>query len=724
VAIPVVYAAVASAYIVASSYLLGELFTFGDMLARFEILKGLGFVLITALGLWFILYRRYRSRLLGEATYRELVQNLGDAVLVLQMPKRTMLYANPAAEKMFGYAAPELLGRPAAMLHVDDEHERIFTDNVGEVPASGVAYHGNFVLRRKNGETFPTQHLLSRFRDRHGNEYALSIVRDTTSIKRYEDAIRESEERLRQIAENLREVIWVSDPDKSRMEYVSPAYEKVWGRPVAALYANAREFIDAVHPDDRPWVEARIMSQAHDDYDVQYRIVRPDGTVRWIWDRASPIRNDRGEVYRIIGIAEDITEFRKREADLLQAQKLEAIGRLTGGVAHDFNNLLMVILGQAEALADSLPDDPGRRRQVESILQAGQRAADMTRRLLTFARHQPLRADCIDFRKLIDEVLALLRPTLGAAVEIKVELAQDSGGVPGGAPGGALWPIAADAAQLETSLINLAINARDAMPHGGVITIRAANQSIGIVQAQAMTGIERGDFVRIEVSDTGIGMDPETKTRVFEPFFTTKEAGKGTGLGLPMTYGFVTQSGGHIDIDSEPGRGTTFRLYLRRHVGQVESEPAQFDTTLRGIETILVVEDDPMVRTLASTQLRGLGYQVIEAERGDTALAMVQQRTDIDLLLTDVTMPGGMSGPQLAKSAQQVRPRLRVLLTSGSGDQAVLEQWEVPQDTPLLRKPYRRAELAAAVRRALDMPAGDATSGEAPPARPHSQAAK
>ncbi|MDZ4736327.1 MAG: PAS domain S-box protein [Rhodospirillaceae bacterium] len=688
--IPVIYAAVATAYIVASSYLLGELFTFGNQIARFEILKGLGFVIVTSLGLWFILYRRYRSRLLGEATYRELVQNLGDAVLVLQMPARTILYANPAAEKMFGYPARELFGRPAGMLHVDDEHERIFTDNVGEVPAAGGAYRGNFVLRRKNGETFPTQHLLSRFRDRHGNEYALSIVRDTTSIERYEDAIRESEERLRQITENLREVIWVSDPEKSRMEYVSPAYEKVWGRPVESLYENAREFIEAVHPEDRPWVEARVMNQAHDEYDVQYRIVRPDGTVRWIWDRASPIRNDRGEVHRIIGIAEDITEFRKREADLLQAQKLEAIGRLTGGVAHDFNNLLMVILGQAEALADSMPDDPARRGQVESILQAGQRAADMTRRLLTFARHQPLRTDRIDFRNLIDEVVALLRPTIGGSVAIETDVAPD------------FWPIAADTAQLETSLINLAINARDAMPQGGVVTIRAANESIDTARARAMTGIEPGDYVRIEVSDTGVGMEPETATRVFEPFFTTKEAGKGTGLGLAMTYGFVTQSGGHIDIESKPGEGTTFRIYLRRHVGAIDSAPAQFDVTSRGNEAVLVVENDPTVRTLAVAQLRGLGYQVIEAERGHDALALLQQRPDIELLLSDVMIPGGMSGAQLAAAARQLRPEVKILLISGSGEQEVLEHSGLMLDTPLLRKPYRRAELAAAVRRALD----------------------
>jgi CheY-like chemotaxis protein len=219
-------------------------------------------------------------------------------------------------------------------------------------------------------------------------------------------------------------------------------------------------------------------------------------------------------------------------------------------------------------------------------------------------------------------------------------------------------------------------------------------------------------------------MDEATRSRVFEPFFTTKEAGKGTGLGLPMTYGFVTQSGGHIDIDSEPGRGTTFRFYLRRHVGAIESEPAQFDTTSRGSETIFVVEDDPMVRALASAQLRGLGYQVIEAERGDTALAMLQQRPDIDLLLSDVTMPGGVSGPQLAKAAQQIRPRLRVLLTSGSGEQAVMDHNDLPPDMPLLSKPYRRAELAAAVRRALDMPAGDAASDGPPHAGGHAQAAR
>ncbi|MBC2769223.1 hybrid sensor histidine kinase/response regulator [Pusillimonas minor] len=386
----------------------------------------------------------------------------------------------------------------------------------------------------------------------------------------------------------------------------------------------------------------------------------------------------------------DVTERREMAERLNQSQKMEAIGQLTGGIAHDFNNLLTVILGNAELLKESLDDQPSLRLFAEMSASAAERGAELTNRLLAFARRQALEPKVIDTNKLVSGIEGLLRRALNE--DIDIELVR----------GGGVWPAEVDPSQLESAILNMAINARDAMPGGGKLTIETANARLDDAYAESHPDVKPGQYVMISVSDTGTGMPAEVIAKAFEPFYTTKPAGKGSGLGLSMVYGFVKQSGGHIKIYSEIGEGTTIRLYFPRAnpTGIDDAfEPAR--AVVPGHEHILVVEDDDLVRTHVVTQLKGLGYRVTEAASGQVALDLIKRHNDIDLLFTDVVMPGGMNGRQLADQAMALRPQLKVLYTSGYTENAIVHHGRLDQGVHLLAKPYRRSDLAAKLRKAL-----------------------
>ncbi|WP_127995878.1 ATP-binding protein [Piscinibacter defluvii] len=386
---------------------------------------------------------------------------------------------------------------------------------------------------------------------------------------------------------------------------------------------------------------------------------------------------------------EDISQLNQR---LLQSQRMEAIGQLTGGVAHDFNNLLTVVLGNAELLAEQSAGDPLREPLARMIVEAGQRGAALTQQLLAFARKQPLAPSAVDVNQLVAGMDALLRRTLGEHIEI--ELVRGAG----------LWTAMVDPAQLESALLNLCLNARDAMRGGGRLTLETANAAFDADYARQHPDLAAGQYVMLAVSDTGSGIPPELLSRVFEPFFTTKAKGKGTGLGLAMVYGFLKQSSGHVTIYSEPGHGTTVKLYLpRAHGGAPAADMPAGEPLQRGAaETVLVVEDDAAVRQLACRELRALGYQVLDADSGAAALVVLRSEQPIELLFTDVVMPGGMSGRELADAARTLRPGLRVLYTSGYTENAIVHHGRLDPGVQLLPKPYRRAELARAVRQALE----------------------
>jgi PAS domain S-box-containing protein len=477
--------------------------------------------------------------------------------------------------------------------------------------------------------------------------------------------------------------------------------EREWSDETYRIFGLSRESFDATnenllvlaHPDDRHLVlavRAQLAAGIRPD-PMECRIIRPDGSLRHISREWEIIRDDAGDPVQSLCTIQDITERRHTEEQLRQAQKMEAIGNLTGGMAHDFNNLLGIIVGNLDLARERIGSDRELSEIVDEALDAAWRGADLTRRLLAFARRQPLRPARVDVNELVADTVRLLRRLLGEDIEISLELAEK------------VWPVAADPAQLEASLTNLATNARDAMPNGGRLIITSANSHLDADYAAVHADVAAGEFVMIGVSDTGIGMSAEIASRIFEPFFTTKEAGKGTGLGLSMVFGFLRQSGGHVNVYSEPGVGTTFRLYLPRLTTEaLPREVAQARPVEPAAgETVLVVEDNPAMRRIALRQLRELGYRVVECDRAAAALELLQ-REPVDLLFTDLVMPGGLDGIALARMAAERWPMLKIVLTSGFPQARVDGSGELLGELQLLSKPYRKEELAAALRAALE----------------------
>ncbi|WGM40248.1 CHASE3 domain-containing protein [Caulobacter sp. NIBR1757] len=415
----------------------------------------------------------------------------------------------------------------------------------------------------------------------------------------------------------------------------------------------------------------------------------PGGVTR-IWESVLvPVHGEDGRIERIVGSARDVTEREAQEGQLRRAQRMEAVGQLTGGVAHDFNNLLQVIRANLELIEPAITDEKARRR-LRNAIHGAERAADLTRRLLAFARRQPLEPQPINLGRLVGEVAELMRRTIGEGVEVETVIA------------GGLWNTLADPAQVESALLNLAINARDAMPGGGRLTVEVANAALDDDYARQEPDVKAGQYVMLAVSDSGAGMSPETLARVFEPFFSTKGEGRGTGLGLSMVYGFVKQSGGHIKIYSEPGQGTTVKLYLpRTRKAAVERTATQATAPAGRGQTILVVEDEQAVREAAVAMLTDMGFSALQADGPESALAILNGDAAIDLMFTDVIMPGAIKTRDFAARAQTLRPGLPVLYTSGYTENAIVHHGRLDEGVNLLSKPYGREALARKVMQAL-----------------------
>jgi PAS domain S-box-containing protein len=407
-----------------------------------------------------------------------------------------------------------------------------------------------------------------------------------------------------------------------------------------------------------------------------------------------PLRDGSGAISGAALVYHDITASHETERKLHQAQKLDAIGKLTGGVAHDFNNMLTVITGTTETLVAGLQNRPDLLKTAALIDQAAERCTELIQHLLAFARKQPLQPRNVDINGVVVDIAKLLRPTLGEQIEIDAVLETE------------VTASYIDPSQLANSLLNMAINARDAMPNGGKLLLETRNVVLDEAYARANADVRPGPYVMLAVSDTGTGMPADVRDKVFEPFFTTKEVGKGSGLGLSMVYGFVKQSGGHIKIYSEEGHGTTIRLYLPPATGHAEAPVRKLTPLSSGTETILVVEDDSLVRSFVIAQLHSLGYKTVAAANSGAALAHVANGQPFDLLFTDIVMPGGMTGRQLADEVAKLRPGMRVLYTSGYTENSIVHHGRLDQGVMLLSKPYRKSALASMVRLAL----GDATS--------------
>jgi two-component system, chemotaxis family, CheB/CheR fusion protein len=507
-----------------------------------------------------------------------------------------------------------------------------------------------------------------------------------------EQELQESESRYRAIFETAVDAIIVSDQHGIIQEF-SRAAEAMTGYRAAELIGqNMRVLLPPAMREEPERYTARYLWTIK-----ELEVCRKDGSVfpahlsiaEW-W--AGGYRHFTGILRDLSSQHREQVERTKLEAQLHQAQKMEAIGNLTGGMAHDFNNMLGVIIGNIDLLRDLKGEDSDIDELTREALDAAFRGADLTRRLLAFARQQPLRPQHVDVNELVSGITRLLRRTIGEDVEISLDLAPE------------LWPVVVDPAQLEASLTNLATNARDAMADGGRLMIVTGNRTLDADYAAQHAEVVPGGYVMLEVSDTGSGMTPEVMHRIFEPFFTTKSRDKGTGLGLSMVFGFIKQSGGHIGVYSEPGIGTTFRLFLPRMTEDVPAREESGATPLlhgRG-ESVLVVEDNAALRRVVTRQLGELGYRVLAAENAAAGLELLD-RQSIDLLLTDIVMPGGINGRELARRARQRWPGIKIVFTSGFSEARLNgDAGPLAACTPLLSKPYRKEDLASAAREALD----------------------
>ena len=525
--------------------------------------------------------------------------------------------------------------------------------------------------------------------DVDGRRGAIVTHEDVTELEQANDAVRTTKEFYELILDSLPlNIAYVNR--RREFVYANRGYEEWFRLPLAALHGRRLEEMttSANYRQMAPRIETVLSGRT-----VEYaaRGTRGDEdrdlAVTYLPHRVEDV------VEGFFAVVRDVTQQRRLESELRHSQKLEAVGQLTGGIAHDFNNLLSVVIGNLQLLERPLKSEPRLGAHITTALRAALRGADLTRRLLAFARQQVLEPRMLSPSRLVGGTKDLLKRTLGAAIELKSELAIDT------------WPIFADPAQLESSVLNLAINARDAMPDGGCLTLATRNASLGEDDPGRHPSLAPGDYVEVSVRDTGVGMTADVQKRAFEPFFTTKETGKGTGLGLSMVYGFLEQSGGVATIDSEPGRGTTVRLWFPRSLlpGAVALDGDGDELELPGgNETVLVVDGDADVRETAASALRMLGYQVLEAGSGTQALAALEQEPEVGLMLADLILPGGMLGAELASRAGSVRSGLKVLHTSALS-QPGLRDLSAPSGSNVLHKPYAIAELARRVRAVLDM---------------------
>jgi two-component system cell cycle sensor histidine kinase/response regulator CckA len=514
------------------------------------------------------------------------------------------------------------------------------------------------------------------------------LKREITGRKRTEEALRESEAKFRLLAENIQDVFWISTPGIKEMMYVSPAYEKIWGRTRDSLYESPQSFIEAIHPEDRGRVIAGLKEHEKGSWNFEYRIIQPDGCYRWIQDRGFPIRDEQGSLIWMCGVAADLTERKQLEAQLRQAQKLEALGTLAGGIAHNFNNLLMAMKGNASLmLLEADPAHPNYEK-LKTIEELVSRGARLTSQLLGYAREGTYQIKPIDVNQLVKET----SDTFGATrkeIRIHQEFAGD------------LLGIMADQAQIEQVLINLYVNAADAMPRGGDLFLKTMNVTDRDMPGRAYRP-KPGTYVLIMVRDTGIGMDKKTMERIFDPFFTTKGLYKGTGLGLASVYGTIKAHGGYIEVDSKKGQGTIFSIYLPASEKEVTEEKVFPEKIPRGKETLLLVDDEDVILDVGAPMLRTLGYKVLLARSGKEAIELYRENQDkIALVVLDMIMPE-MGGGETYDKMKEIDPDIKVLLSSGYSIEGQATEILERGCDGFIQKPFDMKELSQELRRILD----------------------
>jgi PAS domain S-box-containing protein len=620
----------------------------------------------------------------SEARWRSVAINPFDFVTLVDR-SGVFLWVNHTAP---GIHREDLIGRASLFDFVAKEHHDVVRAALARTFEQGLPSHYEAYS--------PSQHAWYSSAVgpivRDGRTTVASVLsRNITEAKRAEAELLRRERMLAdaQRIAGVGSFYW--EKSTGRLEWSAEMYRICGvdpGTPPTIALHDAR-----VHPEDRARViaarERALETGVVEPY--EYRLIRAsDGATRHVLAMGEALQAVGEDERGFLGTTLDVTARRELEADLVQSRKLEAVGRLAGGIAHDFNNVLTAIIGNVELVARETREDSTASVCLRAIRAASERASNLTRQLLSFARRQIVFPRVVEPNPLIEAVAELLRPLLGEEIRLDLSLASDA------------WPIRIDVGQFEQLLINLAVNARDAMPSGGRLTVQTENVAVDL--ARGPFELSCGDYVRVQVTDTGHGIPKELQTHVFEPFFTTKPAGRGTGLGLATCHGIVKQSGGHIELESAEGRGTRVIVFLPRASGsrEVEREPRSFGTIPRGDETVLVVEDDPMVRSLAVLRLSDLGYRVLDAGTGDEALFLLRSHAGrIDVLFTDVALPD-LRGPDLAATLCATRPETRVLYTSGYAEDAALIGVAGRAEARFLGKPYTAASLGAAVRNAID----------------------
>jgi PAS domain S-box-containing protein len=657
-------------------------------------------VMLNWTGIWsdpvqkhFFSGRDMTEQKLAEEKFRLAVDASPSGILMIDADGKIVL-ANAETERMFGYERGELLGRSVDTLVPASLRERH--------AAHRGAFHARPDARRMNegrelnglrqdGSEFPVEIGLNPIQTPSGM-LVLGTIVDITESRKAQEELRDSERMARGIIDTALDAFVQMDETGAVVEW-NPQAETIFGWPRAEVIGKRlAEFVVPERYRDKH-VEglARFLDTGESAVlgrRFEIEAMRRDGKEIKIELSVTALHRRGGHLFN--AFVRDLTDKIAAEDHLRQAQKMETIGQLTGGIAHDFNNILTVITGTIEILEEGVAQDASLAAIARMIDEAALRGAELTQRLLAFARRQPLQPRTTDINTLIVDAAKLLRPTLGEHVEIESAFEDDA------------WPALVDPSQLTSALINLAVNARDAMPNGGKLVLETGNVQLDDAYAGMHDEVAPGPYVMIAVSDTGHGIPAAIRDKVFEPFFTTKGVGKGTGLGLSMVYGFVKQSGGHIKIYSEEGQGTTIKIYLPRAGEQAGEAAAAAPMALEGgTETILVVEDDPLVRNYVATQLSGLGYTTLTAANAAEALEYIDGVKSFDLLFTDVIMPGSLNGRQLADEAMRRRPGLQVLYTSGYTENAIVHHGRLDPGVLLLAKPYRKSDLARMVRIAL-----------------------
>lgn len=618
-----------------------------------------------------------------------------------------IVFINNSYARMLGYDAPEeLFERDLAEILSPEDAERMNEFGEARLRGEQSPFVYEFKGKRKNGSLIDLEASVSTAAVA-GKTYIVTAVRDLTGYKRAAQLVKESEERFQLAARATNDVLWEWDIATDRI-WLNESMQTVFGYAFDEIGDRYELWRNGIHPHDSEAIQQSIHQFLDGDEEIwtgEYRYARADGEYATVVDRRILVRDDGGKPLRMLGSIRDISERKQAEQSLLesearlrQSQKMEAIGTLTGGVAHDFNNLLTAILGNSQlALRDLSESDPLRRRLLE-IECAGNRAAVLTRQLLAFSRRQHLERKVINLNDSIGDLTKLLRRIIGEDIEVAVRCSGD------------LATVFADVAQIEQVVMNLAVNARDAMPSGGKLMIETSNVVLDANYCRQYPYVQPGRYVQIRVSDDGCGMDAATKARIFEPFFTTKEIGKGTGLGLSMAYGIVKQHDGHINVYSEIDYGTSFKVYLpvAEEISEAESSSVTPTSAYGGSETILVAEDEEALRAVAKDVLEASGYTVLLAKNGEEAVKIYQEnRERIDLLLLDVVMPR-MGGAEVFEQIRQLGGDLPVIFMTGYSSETVqnrfVKQYElfVGSETTIVQKPYSVELIERKIREVLN----------------------